>query len=506
LNPSDLNIQDKYQLLVVGAVGGIGRWFVEHVLVKEATLQLTLADTDRKVLQLAETLSTQTEKTVNGRTVSYPEEGVVADIDPSAFDAILLAVPIDRMENAAKAIVSRARAGCLVLDVASVKVEPLKHLTAAAPKGVSVLGTHPVFGPRVGGLGGQTVVLCETKSTNPRHTELVEQVIRRHGGNTERLTAERHDELMSVIQGLAHFVHLALGETFRTADFDLKGTLRVQTPPFHSVASVLGRLMSLSGERQAQLYAEIQQTPGAAALRRQFLDAATRLDGEFDSGDPVVAREAIERIARYLPPSTVKHLSAQSDEAVRLRQKREIELRELIESREVCGFRSRDGGVKIGRLVDFDPTHLVLQGEVVHGNGKAAAIYDEESQAAAALFGITKRPKEHRLSRRHYRPLSAPELKEWRETVLDSHSVDLTLGLPHLVNAAALAGYLVDLIPELLSAKADAPFDPEDRSKLHHVTYHLRCVGDRLPDRVKDSISNFVEVIGGQRPRHPVSV
>jgi prephenate dehydrogenase len=489
---------------VVGAVDGIGRWFVEHVLVEEESLHLTLGDVDARVVDLAETLTAESGKVVTARILTYPEEGPVEGVDLSAFDAILLAVPIERMEEVAKAIVAYARPGCLVLDVASLKVEPLRHLVAAAPPGVSVLGTHPVFGPRVPQLSGETVVLCETELTQPRHTDAVEALVRRHEGNTERLTPERHDELMGVIQGLAHFVHLALGETFRTAGLDVKGTVRVQTPPFHSIASVLGRLMNLSGERQAQLYASIQEGDGSAKLRKQFLSAATRLDETFDKGDLAAASEAIEAIARHFPPSTVEHFAAQSDEAVHLRQKQEIELRQLIRSGEVCGFRDRGGDVKIGRLVALDQTDLVLRGELYRAKGKLAAIYDSESQSAAAISGISGVPREHRLSRRNYRPLTAAELRHWRETELDPHSLHVTVRLPLLVNSAALAPYLVDLIPELLSAELVSTFQPEGEA-LRKVTLQLRCVGDRRPSRVRDAVAALVEVIGGERPRDPVA-
>lgn len=487
--------------MIVGAVNGMGRWLVEQVLVKEPTLQLTLADIDPKVLGLAETLSELTEKVVRGRTVSYSEDRPVVGVDPSTFDVILLAVPIERMKTVALAVVSGAQPGCLVLDVASLKAEPLRHLTAAAPAGVSVLGTHPVFGPRVAELSGQTVVLCETETTQARHTEAVETLIRQHGGNSERLTPEGHDELMAVIQGLAHFVHLALAETIRTARFDLRETLRVQTPPFHSVAGVLGRLMNLSGERQAQLYASIQEAPEAALMRKEFLAAARHLDEQFENGDPDASSQMIETIARNFPASTVDHFSAQSDEAVRLRQNREIELRQLISTGEVCGFRDRDGDIKIGRLMDLDQTDLVLRGELVHSGGRVAAIYDEESREAAALFGIARGHMDHSMSRRHIRPLSPAELRDFRQTELDPHSVDLTLGMPRLVSGAALGAYLVDLIPELLGAELADVFEPEVQ-QFRQVTFRLRTVGDRLPYRVVDAVCDFVEVIGGERPRH----
>jgi prephenate dehydrogenase/ferredoxin-fold anticodon binding domain-containing protein len=489
-------------VLLVGAVGGMGRWISEKILSRETRLRLTLADIDAAVRDFAEVLC-RADSFVLGRPITFNPDGRVVGVDPASYDVIILAVPTGEMERVSKAVVSQAKPGALVLDVASDKEEPLRAMQEAAPPGVSVIGTHPMFGPRVESLIGQTVVICETPSTDPRHLEAVREIVVRYGGEAHSLTPERHDELMGVVQGLPHFVHLALGETFRQGGLDLRDTLPLQTPPFRSAISTLGRMVDLSGERQAQLYAAIQKAPGSSELRKAFIAAAQKLDEHFDAESLSSSQVLIEEIARSIPPSTVGQLSAQSDEVVQARQAVEVELQKLKQSGEVCGFESQvDGKITIGRITDFDPVYVTLTGNLVEGNGKVAAIYDDASQEAARLHGISSLPKEQLLPRSHYLLLRAEEVQLWREAELDSHPCDITLGVPTIASNPAIASYLVALVPEVLEASVKGePFDPEEGEEVRWVTFHLKVIGDRRPDRVIPSVVDFIEKIGGNAPR-----
>lgn len=480
----------------------MGRWISEKILSRETRLHLTLADIDAGVRDLAEGLA-RDGHTVLSRPISFRPDGTVTPINPGSYDVIVLAVPTSEIERVSKAVVARAKPGALVLDVASDKVQPVRAMQEAAPPGVSVLGTHPMFGPRVESLIGQTVVICETPSTDPRHLEAVREIIAKYGGEAHSLTPEKHDVLMAVVQGLPHFVHLALGETFRQGELDLRDTLPLQTPPFRSAVSTLGRMVDLSGERQAQLYATIQHAPGSSQLRKAFIAAAKKLDEDFDAENLSSSQGAIEEIARSIPPSTLGQLSAQSDEVVQARQAVEVELQKLKQSGEVCGFESQlDGKIVIGRITDFDPVYVTLTGNLVNGNGKVAAIYDAESQEAAQLHGISSLPREQILPRSHYLLLRAEEVRQWREAELDSHLFDVTLGVPAMASNPAVAEYLMALVPEVLEASvAGEPFDPQDGGEVLWVTFRLKIVGDRHPERVIPSVVDFVEKIGGSAPR-----
>jgi prephenate dehydrogenase len=480
----------------------MGRWIAEKILSRETRLSLHLADTNAEVQGFAESLS-RAGKTVLAKPISFTPDGAVTRVDPGSYDVIILAVPTEAIEFVSKAVVSRARPGALVLDIASDKVKPVQAMQKAAPEGVSVLGTHPMFGPRVESLVGQTVVMCKTPSTDPRHLEAVEEVVASYGGKAHSLTPEEHDSMMGVVQALSHFVHLALGETLRQGNLDLRDMLPLQTPPFRSVISTLGRMVDLSGERQAQLYASIQHSPESSGLRKAFIAAAKGLDEHFDAENLSSSQGAIEQIARSIPPSTIDQLSAQSDEMVQARQAVEVELQKLKQDDEVCGFENQvDGKIVVGRITDFDPFYVTMTGNLVTANGKVAAIYDEESQEAAALHGLSSLPKEQVLPRSHYRLLRPEEVRLWREAELDSHVLDLNLGVPGVASNPAIADYLVALVPEVLEASVKGdPFDPKDDSGLLWVIFHLKIVGDRHPDRVIPSVVNFIERIGGSAPR-----
>jgi len=73
---------------------------------------------------------------------------------------ILLAVPINQLKAVLHAITPSLRNSALVIDVCSVKEQPLKWMKTILPTHVSILGTHPLFGPdsTTDGLKGKSVV------------------------------------------------------------------------------------------------------------------------------------------------------------------------------------------------------------------------------------------------------------------------------------------------------------------------------------------------------------
>jgi prephenate dehydrogenase len=483
----------------------MGRWLVENLLQSEERLHLTLADVDDSVLAVAEQMTERSERVVNGRQIAFPATGQVTGLsDTSSFDVILITVPTEEIEKVSQAVVSQARPGSLVLDVASVKVEPIQQMLAAAPEGVSVIGTHPMFGPRIEALTGETVAVCPTHTTNPDHLRSVVSLIKSCGGFVKQLTAEEHDEQMLIVQSLTHFMYLSLGAALRRTDTDLSDALSLQTPPFRSTVSVLGRMMDIkTTERQAQLYASIQHAAGSHQLRETFLNAAEELHRRFGEEDLDASQSAIEEIARDFSNSAIDQLSAQSDEAVRAHRMIEVKLQELKDSGDLCGLEDQDhdGEVRIGRVVEFDASSITLAGSTVNVPGKVTAIYDEESHRSASHRGITRPVKTERLQRRRYRLMEASEVLSWRETILQPHQADITLGVPRAVNATALARYLVRLIPELLSAEVGDEYNPTEPTQLRQITFKLRIVGDRDPDRAQSEFVEFFECVGGEAPR-----
>lgn len=119
----------------------------------------------------------------------------------------LLAVPINRLRAVLRSISPHLKPGTLVIDVCSVKEQPVKWMRDILPPRVSILGTHPLFGPLSAGksIRGHAIALCPVRMTR-RKTERVSSFLRRGGLKVIRMTPRRHDRLMAATLFYTHFL------------------------------------------------------------------------------------------------------------------------------------------------------------------------------------------------------------------------------------------------------------------------------------------------------------
>lgn len=130
--------------------------------------------------------------------------GAIADV--AACDIVILAVPVDAMADAIADLRPHLRAGAVVLDVGSVKIEPARQLLAGLPDHVEIIGTHPLFGPQSArnGITGLRIALCPVRSESAgriaaflRHRLKLDVIL---------TTPDAHDRDMAMVQGLTHLV------------------------------------------------------------------------------------------------------------------------------------------------------------------------------------------------------------------------------------------------------------------------------------------------------------
>lgn len=124
----------------------------------------------------------------------------------AACDIVVLAVPVDRLGQAIAALSPHLRAGTLVLDVGSVKLEPARLLLAGIPGDVEIIGSHPLFGPQSArdGLEGLKIALCPLRGGSVRR---IAAFLRRALKLDVILTTpDAHDREMAMVQGLTHLV------------------------------------------------------------------------------------------------------------------------------------------------------------------------------------------------------------------------------------------------------------------------------------------------------------
>lgn len=121
-------------------------------------------------------------------------------------DIVILAMPVQKTREVCEKISPFLKKGAVVLDVCSVKEEPLAIMQEVLPDHVDIVGTHPLFGPQTGaeGIEGLKIAIC-----NVRGDRL--ECIRKFLAENLQLsvivtTAEEHDRQLAYVQGLTHLI------------------------------------------------------------------------------------------------------------------------------------------------------------------------------------------------------------------------------------------------------------------------------------------------------------
>lgn len=100
---------------------------------------------------------------------------------------------------------------CILVDLASVKSDPLQAMLAAHDG--PVLGLHPMFGPDSGSLAKQVVVWCDGRQ--PEAYQWFLEQIQVWGARLHRISAVEHDQNMAFIQRCAILLPSLMGCIWR---------------------------------------------------------------------------------------------------------------------------------------------------------------------------------------------------------------------------------------------------------------------------------------------------
>jgi prephenate dehydrogenase len=181
---------------VVGA-GKMGVWFAKFC--KEKGDSVILSDRQaEKLLKLGEELGVET-------TVDFA--GAVA-----AADRIMICVSISSFKEVVKKIGPTVRDGQAVMDICSIKEYPVKIMHEYIKHGL-VLGTHPVFGPGSKGVEHKAYVLTPTNAAEEKYSDEFKRWLEKEQAHVFIMTPKKHDQLMSSVLGLPHFLGLVACET-----------------------------------------------------------------------------------------------------------------------------------------------------------------------------------------------------------------------------------------------------------------------------------------------------
>ncbi|WP_298745036.1 prephenate dehydrogenase/arogenate dehydrogenase family protein [uncultured Brevundimonas sp.] len=192
----------------------------------------------------------------------------------AACPTVILAVPVEALEETVAAVAPHVAAGALVLDVGSVKVKPARIMADGLPPSVRLVGTHPLFGPQSGkdGIAGLNIAVCAVRGD--REARRVAAFCRAVLGLRVFLVSpEDHDREAALVQGLTHLIARVL--------------MAMEPLPQRMTTVSFERLMEavalVRDDSPAVFRAIERDNPYVAAVRKRFFDLAGQ--ARADLGD-----------------------------------------------------------------------------------------------------------------------------------------------------------------------------------------------------------------------------
>jgi prephenate dehydrogenase len=180
----------------------------------------------------------------------------------------------------------------ILCDLTSLKTAPVGAMLASE---ASVIGLHPMFGPTVSSLHGQTIIATPVRIDDATLSSFL-SVFEREGARITLSTPEEHDRMMAVVQGLTHFVTLTVAETMRRIGASPETTEPFRSPVYQIEMGLVGRLLSQDPDLYADMLTENPYLPPVLAACQSSLG---QIRQTIEGRDPAAFREIFLGNARY---------------------------------------------------------------------------------------------------------------------------------------------------------------------------------------------------------------
>ena len=164
-------------------------------------------------------------------------------------DLVMVTVPIRETKDVIREIAPLLSSDQMICDLTSLKVFPVEEMLKSEAE---VIGFHPMFGPSVSSLEKQTIIVTPARCTKDSLETLL-KMLTREGALITIATPEAHDRMMAIVQGLTHFVTIAMAETMRRTGIRPQDTVPYMSPVYQIETGLIGRILS----QDARLYADL---------------------------------------------------------------------------------------------------------------------------------------------------------------------------------------------------------------------------------------------------------
>ena len=237
------------KIAIIGGSGKMGRWFA-NFLVKDGKEVVITGRNQRRLLETKQQLGVE----------------MATNVEAAKWaDVILLSVPIDNFEVVTKQICPYIRPEQIVIDITSIKESPVEIMHKHIKRGVT-LGVHPMFGPGARDIANQNFVLTPTNKNERALAQKVKDYLETRGARVTLMTPHQHDEIMSVILGLSHFIAIVSADTLLSLD-KLKLMRSISGSTYKVWLTLVESVISEDPEFCASLQMSL---PGGAKLNQLF--------------------------------------------------------------------------------------------------------------------------------------------------------------------------------------------------------------------------------------------
>lgn len=210
----------------------------------------------------------------------------------SGAGLVIVTVPINVTCEVIREKLTQLPDNCILADLTSIKEEPVAAMLAAHSG--PVVGLHPMFGPDVGSLAKQVVVVC-----HGRHQEAYQwllQQIEIWGARIVEAEAERHDKAMQLVQAMRHFSTFVYGVNLCKEEADIGNLLQFSSPIYRLELAMVGRLFAQDPELYADIiFAQAGSQHAISDYLDNYRDALTMLQ----TGNRQAFVEQFQRVAKW---------------------------------------------------------------------------------------------------------------------------------------------------------------------------------------------------------------
>ena len=189
---------------------------------------------------------------------------------------VIPTVPISVFEETLRRIAPLLKPDSLVVDVCSVKEQPVNWMEKLLPESVSILATHPMFGPdsAAESLEGMKIALCNVRLDEAHYAE-IKAYLNAKGLIVIDTTAEIHDRQIAVSLALTHFIGRSLS-AFGAED------LQIDTEGYKRLLHIL----DVVEHDTWQLFVDMHRyNPYADETRAAFMQAMKKINSDLEAAD-----------------------------------------------------------------------------------------------------------------------------------------------------------------------------------------------------------------------------